>query len=95
MKTKKPLHPGAYLKSIKPEALNNNVLAAKLNICRTTLWRFMNGKRRLDPEMAAILAEISGDGPAFWLKLQYDFDVWQACKSPGRATDMAAPLRCT
>ncbi len=77
MKTKKPLHPGVLLKSIKPKSLNNTVLAAKLNLCRTTLWRFMNGKRRLDPEMAARLGELHKDA-AFWLKLQHAWDLCQA-----------------
>ena len=75
MKTKQPLHPGVYLKSTKPEALNNTALAAKLNICRTTLWQFMNGRRRLDPTMAARLAEVSGESARVWLDRQHAFDV--------------------
>jgi plasmid maintenance system antidote protein VapI len=78
MKTKKPLHQGVYLKSKRPEARNNTVLAAKLNLCRTTLWKFMKGKRRLDPDLAARLGEISGEGARVWLERQHAFDVHQA-----------------
>ena len=77
MKTNKPTHPGAYLKSKKPEALTNTELASKLNICRTTLWRFLKGERRLDPDMAARLGELHKDA-AFWLKLQLEHDLARA-----------------
>ena len=63
-------------------------MAAKLNMSRTTLWKLMKGEARLDPDMAAILGEMSGDGPAFWLEMQLAWDLEQARKSP----DMAAPL---
>ena len=63
-------------------------MAAKLNMSRTTLWKLMKGEARLDPDMAAILGEMSGDGPAFWLEMQLAWDLERACKSP----DMAAPL---
>lgn len=77
MKHESPQHPGAYRKSIKPEAINNNALAAKLNLCRTTLWRFMNGKRRLNPEMAVALAKITDKSPREWIDMQAAFDAHQ------------------
>ena len=78
MKTTTPLHPGLHLKSTKPKALNNTALAEKLNICRTTLWKFMRGKKRLDPDLAARLGEISGESARAWLERQHAFDVHQA-----------------
>jgi addiction module HigA family antidote len=78
MKTKnKPIHPGVLLKKIKPEALNNTALAEKLNMCRTTLWRFMNGKRRLDPGWASALAEITDKSTREWIEAQATYDVWE------------------
>ena len=70
-------------------------MAAKLNMSRTTFWKLMKGEARLDPDMAARLGEISGDGPAFWLQMQLAWDLERACKSPDRGADMAAPLGCT
>lgn len=74
-------------------------MAAKLSMSRTTLWKLMKGEMRLDPDMAAILGEISGEGPGFWLRMQLAWDLEQAekmaCKSPGRASDIATPLRST
>ena len=79
MNTKnKPQHPGAYLNEIQPAIMSKTAMAAKLNMSRTTLWKFMKGEARLDPDMAAILGEITGEGTAFWLKLQHDWDLWQA-----------------
>ena len=59
----------------------------------------MNGKRRLNPEMAARLAEITDKSAREWIEMQAAFDAHQvekiACKSPGRSADMATPLRST
>ena len=73
-----PQHPGAYLSEIQPEIISKTALAAKLNMSRTTLWKFIRGKTRLKPDLAAILGDITGDGTAFWLKLQHAWDLWQA-----------------
>jgi plasmid maintenance system antidote protein VapI len=35
----------------------------------------MRGEKRLDPAMAATLGEITGEGAAFWLKLQHEHDL--------------------
>ena len=55
--------------------LTKATMAAKLNISRTTLWKFTEGKRRLDPDMASKLGEITGRGHEFWLKLQHEHDL--------------------
>ena len=78
MKTIKSIHPGIYLKSIKPEALTNTDLAAQLNICRTTLWRFMRGERRLSPDMAAVLGKLTDEPARAWIERQAAFDIHRA-----------------
>ena len=82
MKSETPQHPGVYLKSIKPEVINNTALAAKLDLCRTTLWRFMNGKRRLNPEMAVRLAKITDKPAREWIDMQAAFDAHQVASLP-------------
>jgi addiction module HigA family antidote len=74
----KPQHPGAYLAEIQPGLMTKTALAAKLNMSRTTLWKLMKGEVPLDPGLAARLGDITGDGAAFWLKLQHAWDLWQA-----------------
>ena len=81
-------HPSLYLGAIQPGLMTKTAMAAKLIMSRTTLWKFMKGETRLDPDLAARLGQISGDGPAFWLEMQLAWDLEQARKSP----DMAAPL---
>lgn len=76
-----PQHPGPYLESVyRGLGLTKKTMAAKLNMSRTTLWKFTEGKLRLNPEMAAGLGKISGDGPAFWLNLQHEHDLSVAGK---------------
>ena len=58
--------------------MSKTALAAKLNMSRTTLWKFMRGETRLDLDLAAGLGEITGEGAAFWLKLQHEHDLWIA-----------------
>ena len=57
--------------------MSKTALAAKLNMARNTLYyySFMGGDKRLDPAMAATLGEITGEGAAFWLKLQHEHDL--------------------
>ena len=75
-------HHGLYLGAIQPGLMTKTALAAKLNMSRTTLWKFMKGQTRLDPDMAAGLGEITGEGAAFWLQMQHEHDLWQA-EQPG------------
>jgi addiction module HigA family antidote len=75
-----PIHPGVHFKSIKLEALNyitHAELAEQLNICRTTLWRFMDGKSRLTPDLAVRLAKLTGESAREWIERQAAFDAHQ------------------
>ena len=74
----KPQHPGEHLAEIQPGLMSKTALAAKLNMARGTLYSFMRGKKRLDPEMAAALGELTGEGAAFWLEMQHAHDLWLA-----------------
>ena len=53
-------HPGLHLDSVYPGlGVSKAAMATKLNMSRTTLWKFMKGKSRLAPDMAARLGEIT------------------------------------
>ena len=77
MKRNTPLHPGVYFKSIKPQVLTNAELAEQLNICRTTLWRFMDGKSRLTPDLAKRLSKLTDELARAWIERQAAYDVAQ------------------
>ena len=77
------MHPGLKLKEIKPQALRNVDLASQLGICRTTLWRFMNGKRRLNPDWAPALAKITDRSAREWIEAQAAYDVSQVGRRRG------------
>jgi len=53
-------------------------MAAKLNMSRTTLWKFTEGKSRLNPDMAAILGQITDKSAREWIGMQAAFDTHQA-----------------
>ena len=74
--------------------MSKTALAERLNVARNTLYSVLRGKRRIDPAMAAILGEITDKSAHEWLQMQFAWDLAQARKSPDRASDMAAPLRC-
>jgi len=65
-----------YLK-IKPECLNNTALAEQIGICRTTLWRFMKGERRLETDWAVPLAKITDKSAREWIEAQAAYDAHQ------------------
>ena len=72
-----PSHPGELIKHDCIEALNLTVAAA-LGVARKTLSELINCKSGISPEMA-IRLEKAGWGTAdAWLRMQLNYDLWQA-----------------
>ena len=70
-------HPGELIKHDCIEALNLTVAAA-LGVARKTLSELINYKSGISPEMA-IRLEKAGWGTAdAWLRMQLNYDLWQA-----------------
>ncbi|MEZ4710870.1 MAG: HigA family addiction module antitoxin [Caldilineaceae bacterium] len=81
MAMKNPAHPGRIVKGcIEDLELSVTHAAQVLNVSRTTLSRILNGKSRISAEMAIRLAKAFGSTPAFWLRLQLNYDLAQAEK---------------
>jgi addiction module HigA family antidote len=82
-----PTHPGAILREDVFPALNVSVSAAarELGITRLTLHRILSEQTSITPEMAVRLGKYCGNGPGLWLRLQIDYDLWQAEHALGRA----------
>lgn len=72
-----PPHPGAVLKEMfmKPMKIKIIDAAAKLNIDRTTLSRFMNGHISVSLDMALRLSKALDTTPRFWLNMQHTYDL--------------------
>jgi antitoxin HigA-1 len=44
------------------------------------LYRIMQGKISLTPDMAAKIGALVGNGARIWLAMQADYDAWEATK---------------
>jgi len=76
MTMKNPAHPGRIVSgSIEELDLTVTNAAKMLNVSRPTLSTLLNGKSGISPEMAVRLAKTVGSTPAFWLRLQMNYDL--------------------
>lgn len=75
-----PSHPGEILREeILPRLqMSRRELAAHLNVSYATVSRLLTGRRRVSPELAVALAQISGTSALYWLVLQAHRDAWRA-----------------
>ena len=87
-------HPAAVLREDVLPALGLTVTQAalQLGVSRVTLSRLLNGRAAVSPEMAlrlqAWLGKERGGDAALWLRMQADYDLWQA-----EQKFKAAPMR--
>lgn len=78
-----PIHPGEILleEFIRPHGLTLTETAKRLRFERVRLSEIVNGRRGITPNTALRLERLFGPGPAFWLGLQQDFDLWHELHS--------------
>jgi addiction module HigA family antidote len=75
-----PAHPGEVLRDYLGD-FDVTSLAEKLQVARTTLSRVLNGHAGISAPMALRLAKaLPNTTPEFWLKMQMNYDLWQARK---------------
>jgi addiction module HigA family antidote len=75
-----PVHPGELLREEVFPAMRMSVAAAArgMHISRQMLHGILAEKRVITPEMALRLGKFIGNGPGLWLRMQQDYDMWQA-----------------
>jgi len=75
-----PTHPGAILREDVLPALGLTVseAARRLRVSRQTLHELLAERKGFTPEMALRVATLSGNGAAFWLRMQQDYELWHA-----------------
>lgn len=78
-----PPHPGQTLKEDVLPALGLTVTEAaeQLGVARVTLSRMINGHAAVSADMAIRLAQWLGGSAEKWLRLQLQYDLWQAKKN--------------
>lgn len=76
MAMKAPVHPGRIVKGCLDDLELSVTDAAKvLGVTRPTISKLVNGRSALSPEMAIRLSKAFGSTPAFWLRLQLNYDL--------------------
>jgi addiction module HigA family antidote len=84
VEARKPIHPGTiFAEDVMPELRRNRTIgeiATLLGVSRQTLHRVMDGKMPISPDMAVRLGKLCGNGPGIWIRLQGDYDTWEASR---------------
>jgi addiction module HigA family antidote len=76
-----PAHPGEVLQEWL-DGVSVTDAAAALGVTRVSLSRILNGHAGISSEMAIRLSEALGTSPETWLKMQMNYDLWQAQQKP-------------
>lgn len=74
-----PAHPGEVLRDYLG-SMSVKEAAARLHVTRATLSRILNGHAGITAGMSLRLSSALGTAPEFWLKMQWQYDLWQARK---------------
>jgi len=74
-----PAHPGGILRDFLCE-MTVAEAAQRLGVTRAHLSRILNGRAGVSAGMSLLLSKAVGTAPDFWLKMQMQYDLWQAQK---------------
>jgi addiction module HigA family antidote len=90
-----PPHPGEIARddALPHLELTRKEIAEAIGVSISTVSKFLNGRRRASPKIAAGLARLTGTTPLYWLVLQAHHDAWLLSK-PGESSGRA-PARST
>jgi antitoxin HigA-1 len=75
-----PAHPGEVLRDYLGE-MSVAEAAARLGVTRAHLSRILNRRAGVSALMSLRLSAALGTSPEFWLKMQMQYDLWQAQKT--------------
>ena len=78
----KNIHPGDILlhEFLKPMGISQNKLARDITVPPRRINEIVLGKRAITADTALRLARYFGNSEKFWLGLQGDYDLEEACK---------------
>jgi len=73
-----PAHPGEIIRELclEPRDLSVADAAKQLGVSRKTLYKIINGKGAVTPEMALRLELVFGSTAQTWLNMQTTYDLW-------------------
>jgi len=79
-----PPHPGEVLRDgvLDGTGITVTEAARQLGVTRAALSRILNGRAGISPDMAVRLGKWLDHSPESWLRMQMDYDLWQAERRP-------------
>ena len=88
-----PAHPGELVADLLEDSRRTKgEVASMLRVSRQTLYRLLEGKSPVTPEMAVRLGKLVGNGPKLWLNMQAAHDAWEASRRFAREIDRIPTL---
>ncbi len=74
-----PSHPGGLLsEELQALGISISQAAKDLGVSRQILSAIINERRPISAEMAVRIGHYIGNGPGLWLRMQTQFDLWEA-----------------
>jgi len=94
--TRRPSTPGELLADlIECNNLTQGEVAQSLGVSRLSVNQLVQGKRNVTPDMAQRLGRFFGNGPALWLNMQRNVELWDLLHMDLRRYEDIQPLRDT
>src|SRR5581483_11443953 len=76
-----PAHPGRILRHyVEGNHLSVAEAAERLGVARVSLSRVLHGHAGISAEMAIRIGKTFGTDPGLWVRMQGQYDLWQAGK---------------
>ncbi len=75
-----PAHPGEVLRDYLGRTTVAEA-AERLGVTRAHLSRILNGRAGVSAAMSLRLSAALGTSPEFWLKMQMQYELWQASRA--------------
>ena len=84
-----PVHPGELLREdvLPGLGISKTAVAEALKISRQTFYDILNEKQPVTAGMAVRFGKLFGNGAAFWVALQRNYDLARAERTAGRFRD--------
>lgn len=77
MRMNNPAHPGLVLREYLGN-LSVTEAASRLSVTRAALSRILNGSAGISADMALRLKDALGTNAEMWIRIQGQYDLWQA-----------------
>jgi antitoxin HigA-1 len=89
-----PAHPGEVIRELclKPLALTVTATAHALGVTRKALSDLLNGHSGVSPDMAIRLEKVGWSTADHWLRMQLQYDLWQARQRAGKIRVRRLPM---